>query len=352
MFQRHTTDDLAAWLDGELAGTLRARVEDHLEKCEQCRAELEHVRTGKAALQCLSLVSAPEGLWNAIERAADSRPNPWLRSPAIWRFAAVVFLISVAAGLYRAYSRLSGGEWEVVSLAGSPMAGTRQLAGAQKVRSGHWIETDESSRARIMVGQIGSVDVQPGTSVRLVSTGDSGHRLSLANGAITARISAPPRLFFVETPAGTAIDLGCEYEMNCDRYGTGRLRVTSGWVSLEWTGRESLVPAGACCRMRVGQGPGTPWFEDAQPRLVQALERFDIKAEVPEALAIILAEARVRDTLTLWHLLSRVDAGDRGRLYDRMAALAPPPGGVTREAVMKLESHVLERWKNELAWIW
>src|SRR5256885_9219045 len=46
---------------------------------------------------------------------------------------------------------------------------------------------------------------------------------------------------FVDTAAGTAVDLGCEYVLNTDEDGLGLLRVTKGWVSFQWKGLESLV---------------------------------------------------------------------------------------------------------------
>jgi hypothetical protein len=76
----------------------------------------------------------------------------------------------------------------------------------------------------------------------------------------------------------------------------------------------------------------------------EALESF--------ALDVILADARARDTLTLWHLLSRVEAEDRARIYDRMASLTPVPAGVSREQALKLDPETLRRWKEELAWTW
>jgi len=76
----------------------------------------------------------------------------------------------------------------------------------------------------------------------------------------------------------------------------------------------------------------------------QALESF--------ALDVILADARARDTLTLWHLLSRVEPADRARIYDRMASLTPVPAGVSREQALKLDPETLRRWKEELAWTW
>jgi hypothetical protein len=60
----------------------------------------------------------------------------------------------------------------------------------------------------------------------------------------------------------------------------------------------------------------------------------------------------VRDTLTLWHLLSRVDASQRGRIYDRIAALAEPPATVSREKAVALDAATLKHWREELAWKW
>jgi hypothetical protein len=140
--------------------------------------------------------------------------------------------------------------------------------------------------------------------------------------------------------------MGCEYTLNMDGDGFGLLRVTKGWVSFEWKGLESLVPAGASCRTRPQVGPGIPYFDDAPEDLKQALEGGN------DALSVILSASRVRDTLTLWHLLSRVEAGDRERVYDRIAALAPVPAGVSREQALKLDPETLNRWKEDLAWTW
>jgi hypothetical protein len=187
--------------------------------------------------------------------------------------------------------------------------------------------------------------------MQLLTARPDEHRLNLARGSISAQIAAPPRLFFVETPSSTVVDLGCAYTMEVDQSGVGRLQVTSGWASLEWGGRESIVPAGASCAARPDIGPGTPAFDDASPRLKQALEAFDFAGDA-DALATVLAESRGRDTLTLWHLLSRVDAGDRSRVFDRLAELAPLPAGVTRDKALVLDPSTLRLWREELAWTW
>jgi hypothetical protein len=111
-------------------------------------------------------------------------------------------------------------------------------------------------------------------------------------------------------------------------------------------GRESMVPLDAVCVTQPGIGPGTPYFEDASPRFLQALTRFDFEKGTDDVLRIVLAEARKRDTITLINLLHWAGAGgeQRSRVYDRLAELVPPPAGVTKPGVMKFDQKMLEEW--------
>ncbi|HEX8852241.1 MAG TPA: hypothetical protein VF754_02080, partial [Pyrinomonadaceae bacterium] len=83
-----------------------------------------------------------------------------------------------------------------------------------------------------------------------------------------------------------------------------------------------------------------------------ALARFDFEGGAGGALDTVLEGARRRDTLTLWHMLPRVAGSERTRVYERLAALAPPPAGVTREGVMRLDASMLESWKDHLQSTW
>ena len=184
---------------------------------------------------------------------------------------------------------------------------------------------------------------------------DSADRLALDRGKIHALISAPPRFFFVDTPSAVAVDLGCAYTLEVDDAGASLLRVTSGWVALQLKDRESIVPAGAACRTQPGVGPGTPYFEDAVPEFRQALSSVDFAKDASSrqsALAELFKYSRRRDTLTLWHLLSRVDGAERSRVYDKIASFAPPPEGVTREGVLKLDQKMLDLWRDKLEFDW
>jgi len=290
----------------------------------------------------LPLVKAPDSIWISIETTLDAKPEPRGIGTFRWQWAAASLAVIGAVSWYA--MRPSPPSWAVSTLEGSPSV--------DKIKVGEWLQTDASSRARITVGSIGTVDIEPNTRVRLVAASPTEHRLTLARGEISATVTASPRLFLVDTPASTAVDLGCAYKMKTDESGDGVLRVTSGWVSLEWEGRESLVPAGADCRTRSRTGPGTPYFADAPEALQEALAAFDFRGGGPDALATVLNQARVRDTLTLWHLLSRVDPADRVGVFNRMVDLVPLPSGVSREKALQLDSATLKSWREELAWKW
>jgi predicted anti-sigma-YlaC factor YlaD len=346
MFTRHVSRQLAAHIDGELAQPRARQVELHAAQCAQCRAEREQVRFGMEILDRLPPVEAPDAIWVSIEAALrEQRSRKTFETWAVrrwrWAFAATAVCVLLGAAHWSVAHR-SATRWDVVRIDGSPTV----------IRAGKWIETDSASSATVKIGNIGSVEVAPNTRLRVVTARPGEHRLALARGEIRAKISAPPRLFFVETVSGTAVDLGCEYTLNTDEAGFGLLQVTRGWVSFQWQGIESLVPAGASCRIRPNVGPGIPYFDDASENMKQALENFGSEKAGDVALNVILAEARVRDTLTLWHLLSRVEAEDRARVYDRIASLTPVPAGVSRREALKLDAETLRRLKEELAWTW
>jgi len=105
---------------------------------------------------------------------------------------------------------------------------------------GDWLETDGNSKARLAVGLIGEIEIEPNTLLRLVQANLTDHRIELKHGTIRATIWAPPRLFFVETPSAVAVDLGCAYTLVVDETGGSFLHVTSGYVALEFDGHESL----------------------------------------------------------------------------------------------------------------
>ena len=367
MVSNHVIRQLSAYGHGELTPRESAEVGAHLMACGRCRSEFEEIKLGIKLAEQLPELSAPDSLWADLqllrEAQASNRDDVILKRQSkrfhLWqpRFAAIAAGLLLIAGLgafwfSRNQTRPS---WEVARLDGMPRIGSLPITDKGRLGIGQWLETDSNSRAKIDVGTIGQVEVAPNTRLRLVQTQPTEHRLELARGKMSARIWAPPRLFFVNTPSAVAADLGCAYTLEVDDQGGSLLRVSTGWVALQLKDRESMVPAGAACQTRPGIGPGTPYFEDASESFRAALAKLDFESGAMDrrkTLESLLGDSRMRDTLTLWHLLARVEGAERALVYDRMVELVPPPAGVTREGVLALNQQMLDTWKDNLESSW
>lgn len=356
MLSKHVTKDISAYCQGELSSEASKQFAEHIISCVKCRTEFEEIKFGIKLAEQLPQLSAPDSLWQEIDSLLGKetpavRVVSWRKRMAIAAAVLVVFSIGIV-WVYNS-RRSPANVWQVTRLEGAPRIGTQAISSRGDLAKGQWLETDGSSRAEIAVGSIGNVEIDENTRVRLIETRPTEHRLELARGKMSARIWAPPRLFFVDTPSAVAADLGCAYTLEVDDHGAGRLSVTSGWVALQTKERETIVPAGASCETELGKGPGTPYFDDATPEFKNALRDLDREhGSRTVALASILSQSRAQDTLTLYHLLPRLNEADRTRVYEKMAGLAPPPDGVTCDGVVKLDQKVLAQWRDSLEMMW
>lgn len=290
-----------------------------------------------------------------VERAAPnalsaSEPNALRATRPTRRYRipiAIAAALALAAGLHWLRPTSSWGpSWTIASLEGSPLLNQNAFTGSARLHEGNWLETDGTSRAQVDVGTIGEVRLEPNSRLRLVKASPTDHRIELAQGKMSALIWAPPRLFFVQTAAATAVDLGCAYTLSVDQHGAGILEVTSGYVALEHAGLESIIPAGAMCLTRPGMGPGTPFATTASTELRDALNRFDTGDD--GAVRAALIAAKPGDAITLWHLLARAPQTARGAVYDKLALLNPPPAGVTRPGILADDAQMRDLWADEL----
>jgi hypothetical protein len=260
------------------------------------------------------------------------------RSPASWMLAIAASVLVLGGAVWIAWQRTRPA-WQVATVSGTPSL--------KRLAKGESISTDAQSQARLNLNDVGEVEVEPNTKLSVLAIGPDEQRLALQRGTIHALIWAPPGRFIVNTPSAQTVDLGCQYTLKVDKDGVGLVEVSVGWVAFENSGRESFIPAGAACVTRPGKSPGIPYYQDASRELIAAIDRFDADADQP-AVAAILANARPRDAISLWHLLRRVQPDDRGRVYDRLAQFVTVPAGVTRQGVLAADPQMIDSLWNTL----
>lgn len=193
--------------------------------------------------------------------------------------------------------------------------------------------TAADATADVAIADIGELTLAGDSELTLAATGTAEHRLRLARGRLSARVVAPPRLFVIDTPAATAIDLGCAYDLEVLADGRTRLAVTSGVVELAADARLAHVTVGHTVVTVPGRGPGTPVAVTAAPALVELVARVD-RGDAA-ALPSLLAAAGPGDTLTVWNLLANArDAGTRATILARLDALFPRPEWILERDVL------------------
>ena len=271
-----------------------------------------------------------------------------------WTLAAMLAIcaLSVTLLLQHRLAWPEGGAWKVAAAQGRAwMAGAPVQAGAQLARNGE-ITTGDDGAVRLRIARIGDLQLGPDSRLRLEQTGPGQHRVRLLQGRLWARVWAPPGYFGVRLPRTEALDMGCEFTLDSDAAGAGRLTVRSGWVLVGNGGGEVLVPQRATVRLRADGAAGTPYDLGARAGFVAALAELDAQRATPSAddarLHRLLAQSRPQDAISLLSLLQRHPSLARGPLYDRLRTIlvdAPVP---SREAVLHGTTGALDPWWNAL----
>ncbi len=352
----HIDDLLDAYFDDSLSTRDQASFANHIATCDRCLSMVNDFRQLIDETSSLPRSIDPSrDLWSGIEnRLHDSaettndkstRPVP-SRMP-VWptTLLAAAAVVAVAALLVTLFP--SQDEWEVIRVAGVPTLDTTDLTGTATIAAGQHLVTDGESQAAIQVGNIGALDILPGTRIQLLSTRRSDHRFRLSSGTIHATINAPPRIFFVETPSALAIDLGCEYTLSVDSTGQSHLHVTFGYVELNHRLRNSVIPEGYRAISRESTGPTVAYDEDASEEFVSALVRLEFESDV-SAVDDILNNATPLDAPTLWLLLERNYPDSNRKIYGRLVDLVGEPEGSTMEGVLGGNVEMSLAWQNHL----
>ena len=186
---------------------------------------------------------------------------------------------------------------------------------------------------------LGTVEVEAYSRVELVAASDHQQRLRLRQGALDVSIYAPPGKFYVETPAGTAIDprlrlfgqRGRQRQRPAGRCARGWVGFRLGSARIAAAGGGGVQPAR---RPRVRARPGWPTPRSYFRRAVTVLDGPSSQEEQAFALGTVLSQARPQDAFTLWHLLDRLPPESRPMVLRRLVQLVPAAAVVPRKRVL------------------
>src|SRR4030095_672439 len=370
------------YLDGMISTENKTRMEKHISSCNRCKSYLEYTvmlidNTSLMARNDKISEDKKRALWNNIEAsinhptandgqiynmsgledeyiAPTTLPKTEVSSPrwssfryymsglaAVFALAFIIYLVSQfkQGGQVQIVSNEIvdiGTKWKVTTVKGSPTIDGLVMKNIDSISLGQYIMTDDSSRAELIIANLGTVTIEPNSKVKFVKSVEGEQRIELVYGSIDADILAKPRSFFVDVGKVTAVDLGCSYKISMDEKGDGLLYVKSGRVSLESAGgRESLVPEGKFCGLKKDIGPGTPCRGDTSPELKKALMDFDFGNCGGQCVNVILKNAKKTDAVTLINMLPHLDEEYKVKVYTKAANFSPPPESLPKDSIQK-----------------
>jgi ferric-dicitrate binding protein FerR (iron transport regulator) len=208
------------------------------------------------------------------------------------------------------------------------------------------IETGPHDRARVQVAEIGLVEIEPSSVFTLLESRADRRRFRLDRGEVRVRISAPPAVFVIETPAARAIDLGCAYRLRIAPGGEGTIDVSDGWVEMDRGFEQTLVPAGAAAAFFADR-ISPAYMQDTNPVFRDAMLEWWRSEDLPvrrATLARAVSSATRQDAFTLLNMLHHALSEERRTIYDRLEGFVPAPPEVSRAAVLAGSPNAAEAW--------
>lgn len=89
----HPSEQIGAYLDGELHDAELSHLMDHLSRCGKCSVELEQMQFVRSAVRSLPVLELPEGL----DVQADPAVVPLRRHKGMWAGVAAAVIVAVIA---------------------------------------------------------------------------------------------------------------------------------------------------------------------------------------------------------------------------------------------------------------
>ena len=237
--------------------------------------------------------------------------------------------------------------WEVAQVEGAPTIGSRSIQGPGakgKLEVGQLLVTNANSRASITVAEIGEIQVDPDRAFDFCKPAATTNAFSSKRERFTQQFGRrPANSSWTHHPLSPLISVACTRSKSSPTVQAFFAPHSAGWASICKDVILSSRPAPFVQRAAVSALAHRIFR--TRPNLFTARSPNWIRLTDSEArssaLQTILSQARKEDALSLWHLLSRTEGPTRAGLA-RFAALVPPPQGVTRDGVLRLDQQQLD----------
>lgn len=359
------------YLEGMITLSDKDVINKHVSRCSKCRDYLKETSELVKQINFLSEMEInlssdkKNKLWQNIENgiSMDSGQSNPKGQPSLFKYiiSGLAACIVITAGIFAFksinFSKIEVSRtnviglptyWKVSNLQGTPMIGEVAMNSIDSIVEGQWIKTGESSRAQLIIANIGSVIIEPNSMIRFIRGADGDSRIAIEYGTIDTKTHGTGKAFFVEMPSAIATDYGVAYSLTVDSTGDGLVYVESGKVEVRSSNRDAIVPAGNVVMTRKNSGVGTPFNENSSLQFKTALLSLDYGECEDLCVNTILKNAKKTDAISLLNIISKVDDRYKDKVYAKLANFVPPPPNVPSDSGPSINQDKINKWVEKI----
>jgi hypothetical protein len=124
-----------------------------------------------------------------------------------------------------------------------------------------------------------------------------------------------------------------------------------GWLRVYAGDEEIVFPERYILNVYSNSGANVPYHITSSVEYIALLDEYLFGGKRDKALNKILSASTKNESISLWNLLSRVDAGHQVQnVYYKLLEIAPHSEKVTKGDIMLLEPDALNTWLEEIKW--
>ncbi len=265
----------------------------------------------------------------------------------IYFFAFIILAMGIGYGYYQ-YQR-NNAPWKIKLEAGNYLINNVE-SNSTKLDVNNSLKTETDSRVIINVPRTGTIRVEPNSSIQLLTAKSGDNVISFKSGTLKIVTNSDLPDFKIKFTNFELIDYGASYTISFDPLNNIDLVVEFGYVGIRKPDSEIFINEKYSCKIINRKIVSTPFRTDASREFIDLVLSYEKTENTAELLEKISSKAREEDALTLLELLKKASAVDRQILFQSISNFFPPPIGVTRTGIMRLDPDMLQMWWEEIEW--
>jgi len=366
------------YFNNELNSETRDLIQQHLDKCGECKKEyLAYTLLKEKSNFLKKEISPSKNLYDNIEKHIikkdngmkndiqiktlsnniftidfkdEKKSNPIAEKQSFisrnWYWfasaAAIILICSLVFSRYSEQNIYSAGEmsnWKLVNLKGNALVNGVK---SDVVNVGDWIQTDNESAVILKIANVGDISIEPNSKVRFIQSDDNLSRIEISYGTVNTSTSQADK-FILQSNNMKVQDKGSSYSFKVDDKGNGVIYVNNGIANVESGNRVSVVPEGKFCMYKPEFGVGIPFRKDATPEFQNALFQYDFNNGGNNAIYSAIASATAEDYYSLLNLIPRVDEKTKYLVLNKLDRITPKGvSGVRLDSLEKFNDESIE----------